>query len=90
MQEKLIMQELAKKLNTDEGGNCPYDSGCAYGFGKSCSADKAVLKKKFEEIKNEPDTDQGFTPGVFIEGGTEETWPCSSCIQLDFVSPARE
>ncbi len=89
MQERLIMKELAKKLNTDGGGNCPYDPGCAYGFGKSCMAEEPVLKRKFEEIKNEPDPDKGFTPGVFMDGGTEGTWPCSNCIEITFSEPGK-
>lgn len=89
MQEKLIMQELAKKLNSDEGGNCPFDANCGYGFGKSCSADETLIINKMEKIKKESDLSRGSIPGMFMMGSIKEPWPCDECTRITFVEPIK-
>lgn len=89
MQGKLIMSELAKKLQASGGGSCLFDESCGYGFGVECTAPKEVISHKFALLKKEYEVEKDG-PGLFMAGGTEAKWPCYTCIQINFVEPERE
>lgn len=83
MQEKLIMQELAKKLNSNEGGSCEYDSSCAFGLGvKECSADRATIINKLKQQKAEYESNCSLE----VDPDTRP-WPCSVGLEIVFTEP---
>jgi len=91
MQGKLIMQELARKLNADEGGNCLFDEGCGYGIGvKKCVAPLPALKLKLDQLKNEPDPTSGSTlPAIYMDADLKADWPCLTLIEITFSEPEK-
>jgi hypothetical protein len=93
MQNKLIIQELVRKLQADGGGNCPHDASCIYGFGlMKCSANTEVLNVKFAAYKAEAMAEAKVSgiPTMFSEGDYTADWPCNTCQTIKFVPPEKK
>lgn len=86
MRYQKIVQEIGHSLL--KGGNCPYDAGCPFGQGISCSANQEELIVKKNNMKQDI---QSKYPGNMITQCDSDTtsWPCNdiSFIIVRFVDP---
>jgi len=89
MKENMVLKEIGRKLTAEGGGNCEYDSNCAYGSGKDCSADNETLLQRLAQVEREAKAELKL-PGMVCGGNPKaKPWPCLSVLTINFSEPER-